>query len=77
MPFASQLHLVMMSKYSKFDGDIFNTFWVMGYIKVFAWQGQQQQQTEKLKIWKNFATEINDEVMNEINKVCKLTFFTV
>ena len=30
-----QLHLVMMSKYSKLGIDTFNTFWVMGYIKVF------------------------------------------
>ena len=30
-----QLHLVMMSKYSMFNVDTFNTFCVKGYIKVF------------------------------------------
>ena len=35
-----QLHLVMMSKYPKFDIiDIFNTFWVMGNLKVFLNDG--------------------------------------
>ena len=34
MPLISQLRLVMMSKYSKFDVDTCNTFRVMGYIKV-------------------------------------------
>ena len=36
MPFALQLHLVMISKYSKFGVDSFKIIWVMGYIKVFA-----------------------------------------
>ena len=27
----------MMSNYSKFGVDTFNTFWVMGYIKVFVY----------------------------------------
>ena len=40
MPLVLLLHLVMMNKYSKFGVDTFNTFWVMGYIKVFAWQQQ-------------------------------------
>ena len=33
MPLVLQIHLVMMSKYSKFDVDTItlNTFWVMGY----------------------------------------------
>ena len=33
MPLALQLHLVMMSKYSKFGVDAFNTFWVMSKFK--------------------------------------------
>ena len=41
MPFVLQMHLVMMSKYSKFGVDIFNSFWVEGYITVFAWRRQQ------------------------------------
>ena len=36
MPLVLQLHQVLMSKYSKFGVDTYNTFWVMGYIKVFA-----------------------------------------
>ena len=36
MSLVLQLHHVMMSKYSKFGVDIFTTFWVMCYIKVFA-----------------------------------------
>ena len=44
MPPVMQLHLIMISKYSKFGVDTFNTFWAMRYIKVFAWQQQQQQQ---------------------------------
>ena len=43
MPLALQLHLVMMSKFSKFGVDIFNIFLVMGYIKVFARRRQRQQ----------------------------------
>ena len=42
-----QLHLVMMSKYSKFGMDTFNPFYVMGYIKVFAQQWQR---------WKRWQT---------------------
>ena len=38
-----QLHLVMMSNYSRFGVDTFNTFCVMGYIKVFAWHQWWQQ----------------------------------
>ena len=34
MPLDLQLQLVRMSKYYKFGVDTFNTFWVMGYIKV-------------------------------------------
>ena len=34
MPLVLQLHLAMMSKYSKFGDDTCNTFWVMVYIKV-------------------------------------------
>ena len=30
MPIVLQLYLVMMSKYSKFGVDNFNTFWVLG-----------------------------------------------
>ena len=41
MPLVLQLHIVMMSKYSQFGADTFNTFWVMVYIKVFAWHRQQ------------------------------------
>ena len=37
MPLVLQLFLVMMSKYPKLGVDTFNTFWVNGYIKVFAW----------------------------------------
>ena len=37
MPLVFQLHLVMMSRYSKFGVNTFNTFWVMG-IKDFAWR---------------------------------------
>ena len=37
MPLVLQLHLVMMSKYTKFGAvDTFNTFREMGYINVFA-----------------------------------------
>ena len=35
MPLVLQQHIVMMSKNSKFSTNIFNTFLVMGYIKVF------------------------------------------
>ena len=35
MPLVLQLHLVMISKYSKF-GDTFNTFSVMCYLKSFS-----------------------------------------
>ena len=41
MPLALQLHLVIMSKYSKFGVDTFNTFWVMIYINFFAQQWWQ------------------------------------
>ena len=34
MSLGLQQDLIMMSKYSKFGVDIFNTFWVMSYIKV-------------------------------------------
>ena len=50
MPLVLQLHLIMMSKFSKFGVDSFNTFWVMGYIKVLHdnyfdfWQRWRQQQ---------------------------------
>ena len=51
MPLVLQLHLVMMSKYSQFGVDTlntFNTFRVMGYIKVFArWQRRRQQQWQR------------------------------
>ena len=40
MPFALEMHLLMMSKYSKFGVDTFNTFWEMDNIKVIAWQQQ-------------------------------------
>ena len=33
MPLVLLMHLVMMSKYSKFGVDTFNTFWVMGTLK--------------------------------------------
>ena len=39
--FVLQLHFVMMSKNSKFGVHTFNTFWIMSYIKVFAWRWQQ------------------------------------
>ena len=63
MPFVLQLHLVMMSK---FGVDTFNTFWVMGCIKVFAQQQQQSsdhyssifffqnRQAKKEIIWINY-----------------------
>ena len=41
MFFALHVHLVMMSKYAKFGVDTFNTFWVMGYIKIIAHQHWQ------------------------------------
>ena len=59
MPLVLQLHLVMMSKYSKFGVDTLSTFWVMGYIKVFArrrlWQRRQRSsdhniETDKLEM---------------------------
>ena len=40
MSFVLQLHLVIMSKDSKFGVDTINTLWVMVYIKVFAQQRQ-------------------------------------
>ena len=47
MPLVLQLHLDTIGKHSKFGIDTFNTFWIITYIKVFAWQrrlrtGQQQ-----------------------------------
>ena len=36
MPLALQHHLVMMSMYSMLGVDMFNTLWVIGYIKVIA-----------------------------------------
>ena len=36
MPLVLQLHIVMISKYSKFGVDTFYTFWEIGYIKVYA-----------------------------------------
>ena len=38
MTLVMQLYLAMMSKYSKFGVVIFHTYWVMGYIDVFAQQ---------------------------------------
>ena len=40
MPLFLPLHIVMMSKHSKFG--TLSTFWVMGYIKVFAWWQRRQ-----------------------------------
>ena len=45
MPLVMQLHNVMMSKYSKFGVDTFYSFWVMGYIKAFAWQQQRRRRS--------------------------------
>ena len=45
MPLVLQLHLVIMSKYSKFSVETFNTFWVMGYIKVFARRRRWQRRS--------------------------------
>ena len=42
MSLVLQLHLVMISKYSKFGVATFKTFLVMGEINVFAQQRQQQ-----------------------------------
>ena len=36
-----------MSKYSKFDVDTFNIFWVIGYIIVFAHWCQQRRQQQR------------------------------
>ena len=44
MSLVLQLQLVIMSKYSMFDVDTFNTFWVMGYIKIYVFERQWQQQ---------------------------------
>ena len=68
MPTALQLHLAMFSKYTKFSVDTFNTIWVMGHIKVFAWWQQQQWrqqpsdhfQTDQLKIKKILKTYDTD-----------------
>ena len=49
------LHLVMMNKYSKFGVDTF--FWVMGYIKVFAWCWQQQRQQSNDRISSTFSSK--------------------
>ena len=48
MPLVLQLHLVIMSKYSMFGVDTFNTFWVIGYIKNFAWQQRQSSNHKSL-----------------------------
>ena len=53
MPLAVQLHLVMMSKYSKSGVDTFNTFWVMEYIDVFA-----RLLTGKNEMWPTFNVTI-------------------
>ena len=37
-----------MDKYSKFGVDTFNTFWVKGCIKIFAWQ-QNNDNNDNLK----------------------------
>ena len=47
MSIVMQMHVVMMSKYSKFGVHTFNTFWVMGFIKIFVWWLQQQQQQQQ------------------------------
>ena len=44
MSLVLQLQLDMMSKYSKFSVDTFTTFWVMSYIKAFAWHWRWQRQ---------------------------------
>ena len=50
-----QLYLVMMSKYFKVCDDIFNTFWIIDYIKIFAQQRRQQQrssnQSQYYRLW--------------------------
>ena len=45
MPFVLPLHLVMMSKYSKFGVDTLSTFIVIGYIKVLAQKQRRQWQS--------------------------------
>ena len=47
-PLVIQLNLVMIIKYSKFVLISLNTFWEMGYIKVFAWQQQQHSDHNSL-----------------------------
>ena len=42
IPLVLQLHLVMLSKYSKFGFDTFNTFWVMGYMKLFLYDNDDK-----------------------------------
>ena len=61
MSLVLQLHLVMMSKYSKFGVDTFNTFWEMDYIKVFAWQ-------------KQWSSEHNLVETDELKKIMKNLF---
>ena len=67
MSLALQLHLVIMSNYSKFGVDTYSTFWVMGYIKVLAWQWQQHRQQSSDHNSSIFSSKQNaDELINDI-----------
>ena len=48
MPLVLQLHLVMMSKYSKFGVDIFNTSCVKGYISFCMTKTTMIKRSQKL-----------------------------
>ena len=48
-----QLHLVMMRKYSKFDVDTFNTFWVMGATLKFLHEDEDNNDNDVLEINQN------------------------
>ena len=66
MSLVLQLHLVKMSK---FGVDTFNTFWVMGYTKLFAWW---QQWSNDL----NFEQNMQDKFINHIpNTLLDKVFF--
>ena len=74
MPLVLQLHLVMISKDSKFDVDIFNTFWVTGNIKVFARRRWRQRRRRRRSSDHNSSAVFETD---ELKMCCIHTYLTV
>ena len=65
MPLVLQQHLVMITKYSKFNVTL-NTFCVMGYIKVFA----QRDVNLAITIARLFLQNRRDKTRNVVRHIC-------